>query len=509
MTTMATPAGAPPETIETDLLVVGAGASGLAAASEAARLGLRTILLEKADGTGGMMNWCVGTVTAVNTPHQIAAGIADSVEAHFEDLGHHAGGLAPRDNLRLRRILVDHTTEMVDWLTRLGIVFTGPMPDPPHRAPRMLNVVPSSAAFAYHLERACRRQGVEIRLGTRIERLVTENGRVVGADADTGGTVRRFVARHGVILATGDFSAAADFKRTFSSPAMAEVDGVAPTSTGDGHRMAIALGAEVLNGDIIRGPILRFVPPTRRNLIQRLPPLRPVAHLIAWATRTLPQVVLRPFLMKFLTTVLGPSPALFKEGAVLVNRAGRRFTDELSSPAKAFADQPGKDAYIVFDQHLATKFSGWPYFVSTAPGIAYAYVDDYRRCRPDIFAEAPDLAGLAERLGMPATALAETIAAHNAALGAARPQIRTGPFYALGPVRTYVVFTEGGLRIDETFAVIGADGVRIPGLYAVGSVGQGGLLLEGHGHHLDWAFISGRLCARHIAAQRTAAAADR
>ncbi|WP_348935073.1 FAD-binding protein [Aquabacter sp. CN5-332] len=501
MNQIANPAafGAPSHTIETDVVIVGAGASGLAAASEAARLGLHTILLEKADRTGGMMNWCVGTVTAVNTPHQIEAGIKDSIEAHFEDLGHHAGALAPRDNLKLRRILVNHTTETVEWLTKLGIVFTGPMPDPPHREPRMLNVVPSSASFAYHMERECRRHGVDIRLNTNIVRLVTEGGRVVAVDAEAGGKISRFRAKRGVILATGDFSAAPDFKRDFASPAMADVDGVAPTSTGDGHRMAMTLGAEVLNGDIIRGPIMRFVPPAKRNFIQDLPPLRPIAHLIVWATKTLPQFILRPFLMKFLTTVLGPSPALFKEGAVLVNKAGQRFTNELSSPAKDFAQQPGKEAYIVFDQELATKFSGWPYFVSTAPGIAYAYVEDYRRCRPDIYAEGATLEELAGKLGMPAARLAETIKAHNAAVGEGLPQIRKGPFYALGPVRTYVVFTEGGLRISEKFEVTGAEGAPIPGLYAVGSVGQGGLLLEGHGHHLDWAFISGRLCARQVA----------
>ena len=42
-------------------------------------------------------------------------------------------------------------------------------------------------------------------------------------------------------------------------------------------------------------------------------------------------------------------------------------------------------------------------------------------------------------------------------------------------------------------------GAVIPGLYAAGSTGQGGLLLEGHGHHLGWAFISGRIAGRNAA----------
>jgi succinate dehydrogenase/fumarate reductase flavoprotein subunit len=44
-----------------------------------------------------------------------------------------------------------------------------------------------------------------------------------------------------------------------------------------------------------------------------------------------------------------------------------------------------------------------------------------------------------------------------------------------------------------------ADGSTIQGLYAAGSVGQGGLLLEGHGHHIAWAFVSGRLAGRNAA----------
>ncbi|MFO0481670.1 MAG: FAD-binding protein, partial [bacterium] len=55
----------------------------------------------------------------------------------------------------------------------------------------------------------------------------------------------------------------------------------------------------------------------------------------------------------------------------------------------------------------------------------------------------------------------------------------------------------GGLQVSEQLEVVGASGQPIPGLYAAGSTGQGGLLLEGHGHHLGWAFISGRIAGRN------------
>ena len=69
----------------------------------------------------------------------------------------------------------------------------------------------------------------------------------------------------------------------------------------------------------------------------------------------------------------------------------------------------------------------------------------------------------------------------------------------LGPVRSWIILTDGGLTVNRHHQVTRADGGVIPGLYAVGSVGQGGLLLEGHGHHLAWAFTSGRLAGLHAA----------
>jgi succinate dehydrogenase/fumarate reductase flavoprotein subunit len=488
------------EITEADVIVVGGGGAGLAAASEAARLGRKVILLEKNPHTGGSTSWSVGSVTATGTPHQKKAGIRDSADAHFEDMALHAGPLAPRDNLRLRRILVDNTTEMLDWLMALGVVFVGPMPEPPHRCPRMHNVVPNSKSFAYHLTRHCRRLGVDIRLNAASQRLLEENGRVVGVEARLpDGSLHRFRACGGVVLASGDYSGGRDLKARFAASDVVEVDAVNAAATGDGHRMALALGATVVNGDIVRGPIMRFIPPTRANLIQQLPPAKPVARLIAWAMGHLPQWILRPFLMSFLTTALGPSPDLYKEGAVLINRHGRRFTDELGKPNLDVAKQPARIAWIVFDRKIAEKFSAWPYYISTAPGVAYAYLADYRRNRADIYHQSDTVAGLAASMGVPAENLASALAEYNAAGHATRPALDRGPFYALGPVKSYVVFTDGGLKVTEQLEVVREDGGVIPGLYAAGSAGQGGLLLEGHGHHLGWAFISGRIAGRNAA----------
>ncbi|WP_455183941.1 FAD-binding protein [Azospirillum palustre] len=101
-------------------------------------------------------------------------------------------------------------------------------------------------------------------------------------------------------------------------------------------------------------------------------------------------------------------------------------------------------------------------------------------------------------MGVPAQALAKAVTARDAAAGG-RPPVGKGPFHALGPVKSWIILTDGGLTVNRDHPVTRGDGQAIPGLYTVGSVGQGGLLLEGHGHHLAWAFTSGRLAGMHAA----------
>ncbi len=481
-----------------DVIVVGGGGSGLSAAAEAAGLGRRVILLEKSQRLGGSTAWSVGSISATNTPQQRAAGIFDHPDAHFEDLETLAGAMSNRDNRALRRLLVDNITDTMGWLENAGLVFVGPNPEPPHRLPRMHNVLPNSRAFPEMLGQLCRRLGVEIKLGILADEIIVEGHRAVGVRTRSmaGGGTGEVRARGGIVLAGGDFAGNAEMKAELAGPSAANIDAVNPEATGDAIRIARAIGAEVVNGDIVRGPIMRFVPPARESLLRRLPPRRWLARSLALAHAYLPEAVKRPFAMSFLVTALGPSRGLFEAGAILVNREGRRFADELVRPAEAVSEQPGRIAYIVMDRAMSERFSEWPNFISTAPGVAYAYLEDYKRNRRDIYHEVANATQLANRLGMSEASLRAAIAESGAD---GRPTIADGPLVALGPVKSYVVFTDGGLRVTERLEVVGRDGAPIAGLYAAGSTGQGGVLLEGHGHHLGWAFVSGRIAGRNAA----------
>lgn len=490
---------------EADVVIVGGGGAGLAAASSAARLGCKVVLFEKAPALGGTTAWSVGSISATGTPHQRHAGIEDGPDAHFEDLALFAGTQVNRDNLVLRRLLVDNIAETFDWLLSTGLVFAGPSMEPPHRVPRMHNVLPSSRAFPLHLGRHCRSLGVDLRLSSPVVSLVKTGDRVTGVVVrENDGRTTTVAARRGVILASGDYSADARMKRDYAGDLVACTDPVNPFSTGDGQRLGLDAGGRIVNGDIVHGPRLRFVPPPRGSLPDRLPPRRLVALAGKFALDRAPAWLLRPFLMSFVTTALGVEASLYRDGAILVNAQGERFCDELAVPADSVAAQSGGIAYVVADGAIAAKFSAWPNFVSTAPGLAYAYMQDYRRSRRDIFREAATVEQLAAKIGVPPGALSRTIGDRvTAARAAGLPVLGQPPYIALGPIKAYVVFTDGGLAVNERLQVLGRDDHPIPGLYAAGSTGQGGVLLHGHGHHLGWAFVSGRIAGRHAAMQHS------
>lgn len=483
-----------------DVLVVGGGGSGLMAALSAARAGARVKLIEKTSRIGGTTALSVGTICASSTRLQRVANIKDSRDSHFSDMEKFMGPLVDRDNPVLRRLLVDTVPEVIQLLEDLGVTFMGPLPEPPHSQPRLHAVLPHSRSFVTHLERACRDVGVQIVTNARISGLIIRDGIVCGAEFENG--LQRVNAHCAVILASGDFSSAElDYKTRHMKGPLLKIGGVNPASTGDGHKIAESIGAEVVNGDLAWGPEIRFVAPQSLSLVSRIPTHRLVAKSILAGMNTLPQWILRPILLRLVTTFLAPSLRLFEEGAILVNKNGDRFCDERKRPQDAIGDQPGQVAWILMDDATAQRFTAWPFFVSTAPGVGYAYLPDYARSRSDIYATGQQLDELAAKAGLPRSSLEQSVTNYNAALVAEDPRrpIRTGPFHLLGPARSWIAFSEGGLRIDQTFRVLDVARKPIPGLFAAGSAGQGGAILEGHGHHLAWAFVSGLLAGRNAA----------
>ena len=483
-----------------DVIVVGGGGAGLAAAVEAASLGAKVLVLEKAPACGGATSWAVGAYTTSSTPHQKRAGVEDSPEQHYADMDLVNAGAKRPDNMGLRRMMVFEGPETLRWLMEMGVEFIGPNLETPHTKPRMHNAIPGASSLTWHLEKRARQLGVEIRCNTALTDLVIEDGLLTGIKVrHDGGAEDVLQAAKGVVLASGDFAGSKEMRARWFPPPVVNAEPTYKHNTGEVLQIAERHGARIVNGDYSNFyiPRMRFVPPATKSWVLKLPPHRTITRMVQFAWRTLPPAIMRPFLMRFITTVLGPEPALFKQGAALVASNGDLVEMDLSSPARNLAMTVENKGYIVFDARLAQRFETWPNFVSTAPGVAYAYLADYRAARPDITFDAPTIETLAAKLGADPARLAAAVAAHNAQ----RPpdqQILEGPFTALGPARGYLTVTEGGLAVTDDLQVLGAGDVPIRGLYAAGGAGQGGVILDGHGHHLAWAFVSGRHAARSV-----------
>jgi fumarate reductase flavoprotein subunit len=478
------------EAVQTvDVVVVGGGCAGLAAAVAAAQRGVRTVLLEKGARLGGTTRLSVGSFTAAGTRLQRRAGIADDADAFRADMDAFVGDLVSRDNPVLRAVLAAEAGVTLTWLEDLGVVFAGPFPEPPNRVSRMHTVIPGTTMYLRKLERAAVRAGADVRCGTTVEELVTdEAGRVVGVRFRQGDRHHRLQAARGVILASGDFSGNPALRARFLSPAASAAVPINPESTGDGHQLARGVGAALCNMDVIFGPQLRFPRMERPGLVERLPSWSWLSRLGACYMTWAPSWLLKPLVTSLLIAHMSPSDRLFQEGAILVDKTGCRLDG--AAPAVALAGVPDVTGFIVLDARIAECFSRYPYYISTAPGIAYAYFADYAWARPE----------LVHRAATP-EALANAIGATPELLRAAVETLTARPLYAMGPLQAMLTVTEGGLTVDETCRVLGENGSLVPGLYAAGSTAQGGMLLKGHGLHIAWAMTSGRIAGETAARQ--------
>ncbi len=497
---------------EFDVIVVGAGGSGLAAAVSAAENGCSVLVLERLPQPGGTTGIAVGSFTANRTRMQKSAGIEDRLDDHAED----AGGFAPKDiearnNEPLRRFFLSHTAETLEWLRGMGLAFHGPNPEPPNRVPRMHNVVPNAKAYIAALQSRLTRLGGTLICNARVTELTKDGDQVVGVAASLGATDKRFTAKRGVVLAGGDYADSFELIERFKGKGFGLIRGINSYAAGEGHLLAEAAGAKLLNMDVTYGPELRFVPPKDKPFFQQLLPASgPLAWLAGRMLPLVPKFIINAYIKRLLVTWQHPENALFDDGGILLNCEGKRFCNEKKWPERelAIASQSNEFAFILLDQRLCERYSKWPNFISTAPKIAYAYVDDYLKLRKDISTEAGSVEGLWHKTRIDRQAMEKALADFNEYVsGKQKDQfgrtddtepLQGNRWVLLGPVAAYFTTTEGGAAIDEGLRALDEDGMPIEGLYAVGQNGLGGQILWGHGLHIAWAMTSGRLVGKEL-----------
>lgn len=202
---------------EVDVIVVGSGFAGLAAAYEAAKAGSKVIILEKMPTHGGNSIINGGEMTAVGCPQQKAANIPDSVEQWKADT--FAAGLGFNYPEKIQ-VLADNMLNNYNWLVNeIGVKFRPIITqDGGHRYPRSVISEEGSGAGFVNAELAkCKELGAQLRTRNYVERIIRdpETGRVLGLQVRKGyrfpnpqsGTVQLIKANKGVVLCHGGFSA--------------------------------------------------------------------------------------------------------------------------------------------------------------------------------------------------------------------------------------------------------------------------------------------------------------
>lgn len=495
---------------EYDVIIVGGGGSGLAAAVRALEFGARVLVLEKQPQLGGTTGMAIGSFTANGTSLQQAAGISDNADDHEIDAGQFAAPeIESHSNNELRRYFLGQTAETLEWLRGMGLYFHGPNPEPPNRVPRMHNIVPNAKAYIAAFQSQILKHKGTIVCHAPVMELVSDGQQVTGVIALIQGERKTILAKRGVVLAAGDYANAPEIIGRFKGDQFKSIEGVNPKACGDGHLLAENVGARLLNMDITYGPELRFVPPPGDPFEQFLPTSGFLAKVMGRLVPFLPQALINWRIKRLLLTWQHPENSLFDDGAILVNAEGRRFCNEKESPLReiAISEQPGKAAFILLDERIAAHYSEWPHFISTAPKIAYAYVNDYLKLRPDV-SIAGTLEEIAQQRKLDAACLHESVVQFNKYTGGQQsdPFGRTGDdntltgnrWVLLGPAKAYFTTTEGGVAINQSLQALNESGNSIPGLYAIGCNGMGGQVLWGHGLHIAWAITSGRLAGESL-----------
>ena len=411
-----------------DVIVVGSGVAGLAAAVSAAQNGARRVLvLEKAPTIGGHSILSTGYVTAVSPACETEAQRKAEVEGLVADMLRLGEG---RNDPALVRQFAEASGEAIRWMESLGLVWA------PQRVQSVAGLSPRSftsslvrAGYDYvvTLNKAAASLGVEIRLKARATELLTREGRVVGVRVDTEGAVEELAAR-AVILATGGFTGNLKMRKkyaprldeTFTTTADPYRDKI-DYATGDGMLMAERIGAQLVDMDCV----------------QTLP---------FWGGR--------------LTDYVGAD--------IYLNDEGDRFVNEAASWKQI------SDAIWALPEHAC-----WVVTDSQSRKGASRSAKLIR----GIVRQAASVREMAAGLNLPEAKLQATLDRYNAFVKAGRDddlgktmftQTISVPPYYYGREHLYVHYCCGGVRFNGKSEVLRADGRPIPGLYAAGEV-TGGL----------------------------------
>lgn len=441
------------QTLTADVVVIGAGGAGMAAAVTANQAGKTVIVIEKASKMGGNTILSGGALNAVDEGSETALANNDSVENHYNQTFN--GGDQQGDPV-LVHTLVDNAWSGVEWLKSLGMEFydgvftvTGGMWPRAHKP-----VEPEGTGFFKTYQNYMdTHEGITMVYNTTAKEFIVENNVVTGVTCtgETGNTIT-VTATNGIVLATGGFGRNIEMRVKYNDinkkwPTLDESIPSTNTSgiTGDGIIMAEAIGANLVQMENIQ--LLPLGDPETGSLSGN------IEHAV--------------------------------ESRIFINLEGNRFVNEggrRDDMTLALFEQTETTMYIVMDsdtypvgdeknnfgESLADLVSaGRALKADSLEDLAalmnvpaenlIASVEDYNK-----YCKGGELEGQTDSFGR--TLFTDTDGVNNG--------INNAPYYAAVRVPT-VHHTMGGVQINEHAQVIDTDGNVITGLFAAGEVTGG------------------------------------
>ncbi|WP_394018819.1 flavocytochrome c [Anaerococcus cruorum] len=420
-------------TKDVDVVVVGGGGAGFAAAVTAKENGANVVLLEKMPQVGGNTLISGGEMAAPANELQEKEGIEDSKELFAKDVKE-AGG-----NPELIDVLADHATEDAYWLRDdIGVkwldslMFFGG-----HSVKRSL--IPeahSGNELIKNYLKKCEELGIEVITEADVKEILTEDGKVTGVKAETPDENLTVNAKS-VVLATGGFGSNDEMTYENDHEIDEHIKSTnSPGATGDGIIMAEALGADTVDMD----------------KIQLYPVCDPETGRLLYVGDT---------------RLVG--------GALLVNKEGDRFVEELATRREislAIKDQTDHVGYLLWDEK-SNETTGT---MASNPQEAEEQFEKGNLVKADTIEE------LAEHFDIDKDELLKTVERFNENskkeedpdfnLRMLGWTVEEGPFYMLKAAPA-VHHTMGGLKINKEAEVLTKDDQVIDGLYAAGEVTGG------------------------------------
>ena len=497
-----------------DVVTIGAGTAGLAAAISALDHGASVIMVEENVDIGGHGMVSGGQVhLGGGTSNQRRRGVEDSADQVFRDWIRHDHGQSRYSDRDLVRAFADENAATFEFLIENGVEFQDHLTGPTGAStvPRQQRTVQwpvASERVSHHptrvgsglvraLEASARTKGAEILLRHKMTSIVREgpsSGRVLGITATHEGRTVNIEARKGVLVATGGSSSNVTLRRTFD-PRLTEEYQVAgePWSrqSGDGEIAAMAVGASLWA--------------TANQTAESGIAISKTRHIgCRWGYQSL---IWQPDSPMFDLARASGLTVRDWQDVILVNQRGHRFWNELDARYDFFAaamahtgDAPklngGGPIWAIFD-HDAVVREGWD------PQPPQVDPDGYFFSADTIGELAGRIVNPYQAVPMERATLEATVTRFNSFVDTGTDvdferrtplyKVQTPPFYAAWS--TPILHDSlTGLRTNPSAQVVDLHGQVIPGLYCAGE-SQGGFAQHGLGRCL----VFGRIAGRHAA----------